>query len=66
MIATGVYGFPKDEALNIALTEIGRFLLTHDSKVILVVFDKKAFELSGQLVGEIDEYIDVHGVGLAR
>ncbi len=46
MIATGVYGFPKDEALNIALTEIGRFLLTHDTKVILVVFDKKAFELS--------------------
>lgn len=66
LIATGVYGFPKDEALNIALAEIGRFLLTHDMKVILVVFDKKAFELSGQLVGEIDEYIDENGVGLAR
>ena len=25
LIATGVYGFPKDEALNIALAEIGRF-----------------------------------------
>ena len=66
LIATGVYGFPKDEALNIALAEIGRFLLTHDMKVILVVFDKKAFELSGQLIGQIDEYIDEHGVGLAR
>ena len=66
LIATGVYGFPKDEALNIALAEIGRFLLTHDLKIILVVFDRKAFELSGQLVGQIDEYIDEHGVGLAR
>ncbi len=66
LIATGVYGFPKDEALNIALSEIGRFLLTHDMSVILVVFDKTAFELSEKLVGEIDEYIDEHGVGLAK
>lgn len=40
LIATGVYGFPRDEALNIALAEIGKFLLTHDMKVILVVFDR--------------------------
>lgn len=66
LIATGVYGFPKDEALNIALAEIGKFLLTHDMEVILVVFDQKAFELSSALVGEIDEYIDEHGVGLIR
>ncbi len=66
LIATGVYGFPKDEALNIALAEIGKFLLTHDMKVILVVFDRKSFDISGQLVGQIDEYIDEHGVGLAR
>lgn len=34
--------------------------------VILVVFDRRSFELSGALVGRIDEYIDEHGVGLAR
>lgn len=62
LIATGVYGFPKDDALNIALSEIGRFLLTHDMKVILVVFDRKAFELSGKLVDDIDEFIDDHEV----
>jgi len=66
LIATGVYGFPKDEALNIALAEIGKFLLTHDMMVTLVVFDRKAFELSGQMVGEIQEFIDEHGVGVAR
>lgn len=66
LIATGVYGFPKDEALNIALSEIGKFLLTNEMEVILVVFDKKSFELSAKLVHEIDEYIDEHGVGAAR
>ncbi|MBQ7990345.1 MAG: macro domain-containing protein [Oscillospiraceae bacterium] len=65
LIATGVYGFPKDEALSIALSVIGKFLLTHDMKVILAVFDRKAFELSNSLMGEIDEYIDENGVGLA-
>lgn len=61
LIATGVYGFPKDEALQIALAEINKFLLTHDMKVILVVFDRKTFELSSKLVGDIEEYIDEHG-----
>ena len=66
LIATGVYGFPKDEALNIALQEIGSFLLTHEMKVILVVFDRKSFELSESLIREIDQYIDEHGVGLVQ
>ena len=60
LIATGVYGFPKDEALNIALSEIGRFLLTHDMKVTMVVFDRRAMELSEGLVGGIEQYIDEH------
>lgn len=60
LIASGVYGFPKDEALNIALSEIGKFLLTHDMKVILVVFDRKALQLSREIVGGIEAYIDDH------
>ena len=66
MIATGVYGFPKNEALNIALSEVGKFLLTHDMKVTLVVFDRKALELSEKLVGGITEYIDEHSVKALR
>ncbi len=58
LIASGAYGFPKDEALDIALSEIGKFLLTHDLNIVLVVFDKAAFELSESLVGEIDRFID--------
>ena len=66
LIATGVYGFPKDEALQIAMTEIRRFLQTHDMEVILVVFDRNAFELSGRLVGDIDAFISEHEVRTAQ
>ncbi len=62
LMASGVNGFPKDEALEIALSEIGSFLLTHEMKVLLVVFDSRALQLSEQLVGEIDRYIDEHTV----
>ena len=60
LIASGTYGFPKDEALHIALSEIQRFLLTHEMKVTIVVFDRKALELSESLVGGITQYIDDH------
>ena len=60
LIATGTYGFPKDEALHIALSEIQRFLLTHEMKVTIVVFDRKALELSESLIGGIEQFIDDH------
>ena len=60
LIATGVYGFPKDEALHIALSEIQRFLLNHEMLVSLVVFDRRAVELSESLMGGIRQFIDDH------
>ena len=60
LISTGVYGFPKDIALHIALSEISRFLLTHDMQVILVVLGEEAFALSEKLVGSIDTFLDAH------
>lgn len=62
LISTGVYGFPKDQALQIAIKVISKFLLEHDMKVTLVVFDRKSFELSGKLFVGVDEYIDEHYV----
>lgn len=62
LISSGAYRFPKDEALNIALSEIGKFLLNHDMDVVLVVFDKVAFELSENLMGDIEQFIDEHTV----
>ena len=60
LIATGVYGFPRDEALNIALSEIGRFLLTHEMQVTLVVFDMNTVRLSEDVMGGIEQFIDEH------
>ena len=58
LIAAGSYGFPKDEALSAALSEIGKFLLSHDMEVTLAVFDRGAFELSGTMFSGIREFID--------
>lgn len=66
LIATGVYGFPKDKALQIAMSVIQSFLMESNMKVILVVFDKKAFELSGNVVDNIREYVDANYVKQAK
>ncbi len=38
MISAGAYGYPKDEAMTVAVEEIGKFLSEHDMTVYLVVF----------------------------
>ena len=62
LIATGVYGFPKDKALQIAVSVFSSFLLEHDMEIILVVYDDKSFQLSNRILAEINEYIDDHYV----
>ena len=58
LISTGAYGFPKDKALQIAVTVFSKFLLKYDIQIILVVFGRRSFQLSQKIVGEIDSYID--------
>ncbi|MDO4356112.1 MAG: O-acetyl-ADP-ribose deacetylase [Clostridia bacterium] len=58
LISSGIYGYPKDQALRIAVDTIGEFLLENDLTVYIVIFDKKAYQISGKLFADIAEYID--------
>ena len=58
LISTGVYGYPKDKALKIAISVISDFLLKNEVTIYLVIYDKDAFLISSKLISSIEEYID--------
>ena len=58
LISSGVYGYPKDQALKVAVDTIRDFLLTHDMTVYLVIFDRAAYTIGGKLFADIAAYID--------
>ena len=58
LISAGAYGYPKEQALQIAVSEICKFLIHHDIMVYIVVFDKDCFQISKRLIHDITEYID--------
>ena len=58
LISSGIYGYPKDAALKVAMDAIGDFLFENDMTVYVVVFDKAAFNISERLFADITEYID--------
>ncbi len=58
LISAGAYGYPRDEALEVAVTEISRFLLEHEMLVYLVVYDRDSFQMSKKLLTDVAEYIN--------
>ena len=58
LISSGIYGYPKDQALKVAVDTIGAFLLKNEMTVYIVIFDRKAYKISGKLFADITEYID--------
>lgn len=62
LISTGNYGFPKDKALQIAISAFSAFLLEHEMLIYLVVFDHTAYKLSEKLFHGVASYIDDHFV----
>lgn len=58
LISSGVYGYPKNQALKVAVDTIGDFLLAHDMTVYLVIFDRASYTIGGKLFTDIAAYID--------
>ena len=58
LISTGVFWFPKDQALAIATSSIKSFLSTHEMMVYLVVYDRESYSLSKDIVDSVNTYID--------
>ena len=50
LISSGIYGYPKEEALRVANSAIRDYLDENDMTVSLVVFDKTAFEFCSHMV----------------
>lgn len=66
LMATGTYGFPKNKGMSIAISAFTDFLMTHDIRIILVVFDKLVVELAGQLFDDLHHYVDQDYVDAAH
>lgn len=62
LISTGIFGYPKEAALRIAISEIEAFLIDHEMHVYLVVFDKQSFRISEKLYQSIAAFIDENEV----
>lgn len=58
LISSGIYGYPKKEALKVAIDAILSFPQISQIDVYLIVYDKNAFEISSKLFSDVEEYID--------
>ena len=62
LISSGIFGYPKADALRVAVDAIAAFLQGHDMSVYLAIFDKSGYQISKQLFADVQSYIDDHYV----
>lgn len=58
LISSGIYGYPKAEALRIALDTIAAFLMERELQVYLVVYDRAAVRLGAALTDSLEQWLD--------
>ncbi len=58
LISAGAYGYPKDQAMAVALEEIECFLSENEMTVYLVLFGHTEFLTGKKLFQDVQEYID--------
>ncbi|MBR5742221.1 MAG: macro domain-containing protein, partial [Clostridia bacterium] len=57
LISSGAYGFPKEEALRIAVKCAGEFLESHELDLTLVVFDRESFDAGSERFADVRSFI---------
>ena len=62
LISSGIFGYPKDQALRVAVDTISEFLAENDMTVYIVIFDRTAYQIGNKLFADIAAYIDDHYV----
>ena len=58
LISAGAYGYPKDQALAVAVREIRDFLREHEMAVTLVVFQRSDFRPPAALLAGLRSWLD--------
>lgn len=60
LLSSGAFGYPKDQALKVAVSAISTFLLENetDMLVYLVLYNKEAVQTGSKLFADIRQYID--------
>lgn len=55
LVSAGIYGYPKDQALQVAVSVISDFLLENDMTVYIVIFDEAAYKTGKGLFPDLIE-----------
>lgn len=58
LISSGIFGYPKYEALKIATSAIKDFLFENDMQVYIVVYDKDSYDIGKAMFSSVKSYID--------
>lgn len=56
LISSGIFGYPKDKALEVAVDTIKEFLADNEMNVYIVIFNKDMFET------DIGQFSDIKGI----
>lgn len=58
LISSGIYGYPKRQALRVAEEAIKEFLTSNEMDVYMVVYDRETVLLGEELHSDLEHYID--------
>lgn len=58
LISSGVYGYPKDKALEVAITVISEFLDNHNLTAYIVIYNRSDYRIDAKLLKDVSLFVD--------